>query len=165
MEEKKDKELSFQDKFLKLLSDNLKIIMLTLVGGGYAGYKEYFEEEKRTDLKKEIVIVVKTDLKHYLDSLMDVRFMVNLEKSLNNPMIWLDALSTPYVAEFVEDEALEIKEEVRKAIYEEDSLQDNFVESIGKSLGIRDEDVIPMMKEMFKYYKAKSEIRTITAPF
>lgn len=165
MEENKHKEPSFQDKLLKIVKDNLLIILVGGSGTGYVGYKEFVEDKRQTELKIEITNVVKHDMKDYMDSLVDARFTHNLKKSLNNPMIWYDALNSDYVVEYAEEKATEIRQEVSRKLLEVDSIQRGFIESMGKALGIRDEDVMPLISKMLKDYVKKNDIRTVTATF
>lgn len=168
MVDSKDKPMSngrFIDKIWRSIQDN---IILILIGGGlsgYNGYKEYTEEDRKQEIKSEVVYVVKEDMKDYLDSLMDERFMINLKKSLDDPMIWYDALSSDFVREYADKKASSIRKEVSDKLIELDSIQGDLIKSLGESLGIRDEKVIPLFEKMMKDYIKRSEIRTVTAPF
>lgn len=159
------KEPTFQDKVLKIFLDNLKIMALGILGSGYVGYKEYFEEDKQNAFKIEVIQVVKGDMKDYMDSLLDQRFDYNLKRSLDNPMVWYDALSSDYVKEYAEEKARDIREEVANKLVEMDSIQRDFVTTLGKGMGIRDEDVIPLFQKMMKDFVKRNEARTVTAPF
>lgn len=113
----------------------------------------------------KVIVITDKDIKAHFDSIIDSRFTYNLKQSLNNPMLWFDALNSNFVSAYAEEKASDIREEVQRKLLEVDSIQKGFVESIGKGLGIRDEDVLPLFEKMMKDYVKKNEPRIVTATF
>jgi len=154
-----------ENKVFAFLKKHFIVMLLSAVTPIWLFVKEAVSESADKKFKSKVEQVVVQDLKLHFDTTIDNRFQYNLNKSLNDPLIWYDALSTNYVSEYADNKVTSIRHELEAKLIEMDSIQKNMLESIGRNLGIRNEDVIPLFEEIMNDYIKKRETRRITAPF
>jgi len=154
-----------KNELLELLKKNAIAILLSGALLLWGIVKDTFNAGAELKFRSEITGIVKEDLKVHFDTIIDNRFQYNLEKCLKDPTLFLDVLSSPFVSSYAEDKALEIHREVESKLLAMDSIQTSFVTSIGKNLGVRDEDVMPLFKNMMRDYIKKKGIDKVTAAF
>jgi hypothetical protein len=159
-----NKDTTFWDKLLKVLEDNIKIMLLTLISGGYVGYKEYTAGDKEIALKNEVVSVLKTDLKEHLDSARNNNFNANMQKALMDPKVWSAILSSGFISKFTTDEKRVLREEFNKKIAEVDSTSKAQVNMIGRVGGFRNDEFELILGRMMKDYIRKNETRIVEVP-
>lgn len=111
----------------------------------------------------ENTVIHSDKVKVYLDSLDNASFQKNLSIALNTPMIWYDALASDFVKDYAEEKVNDIEEEMNRKITEVDSLQHSFINEIGEDLGIRNEDVVPLLKKMMREY-VSNHLPMVTSP-
>jgi len=154
-----------ENKIIELIKKNLIAIALSCLVVAWTFVKDIFTIGADLKFKQKIELIITEDLKTHFDTIIDNRFEYNLKKSLQNPLLWYDALNSNYVSEYAEEKALEIRSEVSESLIEMDSINKNFIESIGKGLGIRNEKVLPLFQKMLRDYVNKQKPHTLTAPF
>lgn len=155
------------NKVKEFLTKHFITLLLSVLIFCWTFIKEAVTDSADFKFKEAVrnIVINDKDIQNHLDSTIDSRFELNLKKSLNNPMLWFDALNSNFVSDYAEERALEIREEVSKQLIKIDSIQRSFIQSIGKANGIRDEDVIPYFEDMMRDYVRSKSNRTVTATF
>lgn len=150
------------------LIEGLKKQLVTLIIGGlvvaYTFIKDLIKEGADVKFNDRVVLVITED--HRSNEWINNKFDSLLEKSIKSPFLWYDALSSDYVSQYAETKATEVRSEVEKELIKLDSIQKNFITSLGEAMGIRDDKVIEKLGAMGKeYIQGRLGTRRVTATF
>jgi len=84
-----------------------------------------------------------------MNEIIDARFKHNME----NPIILMQVLKSQEVSDFAIGVSDEIYKDLEAKAHKEDSISKAETELIGKELGIRNEDVLPLQINQLRDYK------------
>jgi hypothetical protein len=150
------------------LKDALKKYLIsTVIMGSIATtvvfIKDTFTEGANVKFNKRVEIVIRSNqVKTYFDSIIDKR----IERTIDNPMVWFDVLSSDFIGEYAGKRADEVKAEVEKKLIKMDSVQKSFIQQLGEGWGVRDDKVVDLFIDLGKkYIDGKLGTRVVRAEF
>lgn len=166
--EKKERKMpenkSFKEKIKGVFEAKTLAIIGLIVMSTWNFVSDTFKEGADSKFNSKVVNITLTD--HRINKWMNDRFDSLLTKSIKNPFLWYDALSSNYVSEYAETKATEVRSEVEKELIKLDSIQKNFITSLGEAMGVRDDRVIEKLGAMGKeYIEGRLGTRRVTANF
>lgn len=122
--------------------------------GGYLG-SIWDDSINKSVIKSE---VIKSKVHEWVDE--------RIQEKMNDPLTYLEVLASDAVSNYAQDKAYEVRESIREEMLKQDSSKVDFIEVLGKAMGIRNEDVIPTFSKMMKeYISGRLGTRRITAEF
>jgi hypothetical protein len=128
----------------------LGIVLPLIVVAVYNYVHDIIQAGKDQLHKKSVVNIVITDAD--IENHYDTIFEINFAKKLKDPNIWAQVLGSGFVAKLITLEKEEVYTTVKAQIMEGDSINNNFIEEMGKAAGIRNENVTKAFGEMLKAF-------------
>jgi hypothetical protein len=153
---------------MQKVTDIIKKNALALILSGlvvcWTFVKDVFKTGADAKLKNTVVNIVisSNEVNDHFNEIIEVKF----NEKLKDPFIWFDVLGSDFVGDFAKEKAIEVHEAIEKKLLIQDSIQQSFADVLGKDLGIRNEDVIPLFSKMLKAFKnGDFETRRVTATY
>lgn len=105
----------------------------------------------------------------FLQSEKAVKFTFNIadsaiDKTMNDPFVMLDILSSSHIENFAERKATEVTNVVEEKIRMQDSVNSSFLSTFAKALNIREDKAFDFLVDMGKAYE-RGRTRTVRGNF
>lgn len=146
-------ETIFKNHLWKLVVGLLAVLTPILI--------ETFKEGAEAKYEKAFLSMLQTEEAFVI---LDARADTVIQRTIKNPFVWIDILSSTHIEKYAQEKAIEVKEHVAEEIMKNDSINGSFLSKYAEAMGMREDKIFEFMVEMAKYYE-KKQSRTVHAEF
>jgi len=149
------------DKITELIKKNLIALLLSLGVVGWTFVKDLINTGAEVKAQETFLTFLKSNESvKFIDSRVDTI----IGKTIKDPFIWLDILSSSHIEKFAERKATEVTYIVEEKIRKQDSIDGSFLGNFAKALDIREDRIFDFLVEMAQEHN-KRRTRIIRGNF
>jgi len=149
------------DKITELIKKNLIALLLSLSVVCWTFVKDLINTGAEVKAQETFITFLKSNESvKFIDSRVDTI----IDKTMKDPFIWLDIMSSSHIESFADKKAIEVTNIVEEKIRKQDSIDGSFLGNFAKALDIREDRIFDFLVEMAKEHN-KRRTRVIRGSF
>lgn len=149
------------DKVTELIKKNLIALLLSSGVVGWTFVKDLINTGAEVKAQETFITFLKSkESVKFIESRVDT----TINRTLENPFIWLEILSSSHIEDFAEKKATEVTYIVEEKIRKQDSVNGSFLSNLAKALDKREDKIFDFLVEMAREHE-KRRTRVIRGSF